>query len=104
MKCYGCGITKNTAVMEPYPYPEEDHCSTRPMEPLFVLDCSPEAIGTGHRAVVVCHECFHKLDPDLWISEKCWRSLNPVVPFERLPKPIPRPEKYQAVLYPDIAP
>jgi hypothetical protein len=56
---------------------------------LFVIECEPprdDPANTGWRAVVVCHGCFHKIDPDMWINKAIWDSINPVTPFERLPK------------------
>jgi hypothetical protein len=87
LKCFGCGVKKDTDVLEAYPYPD-DGIVDYPIAPLHVLDCQS---GNGHtsvwKVVVVCHDCLHRLDPDLWISEDCWRSLNPVVPFDKLPLP-----------------
>lgn len=106
MKCYGCGIDKDLSKDEVYPYPEEDRLTTDPVPPLFVFECQSEARepegGSCYRAVVVCHECFHKLDPDMWIGEaSCWRPLNPVVPFEKLPEVISR--NWNPSSYPDLA-
>ena len=80
MKCFGCGVEKDLAVLETYPF--EDVDNTEPIDPLFVVVCN----GThGCRACVVCHQCFHKLDPDLWINETIWSSIGPLVPYEKLP-------------------
>jgi hypothetical protein len=86
LKCFGCGAQKDTDVLEASPYAEEDGIVDYPIGPLHVIDCQRGLIGASEwKVVVVCHECFHKLDPDMWISENCWKSLNPVVPFEKLP-------------------
>jgi hypothetical protein len=83
MKCLACGVFKEIAAKELYPYPDDGVVSDEPIEPLFVLDCQ----GTEWRVVIVCHQCLHRLDPDLWISDRCWAALNPITPFERLPLP-----------------
>ena len=87
--CQGCGIQKNLSALELYPYPEEDCICDDPVSPLFQLTCQPGGAFTGFRKepwkqVTVCHECFHKLSPDMWISEECWVKLNPVVSFKDL--------------------
>jgi len=86
--CLACDIEKDTSVKEVYPYPDDGIRDDEPINPLMTLDCQGPSAGDGSdwRVVVVCHACFHKLDVDMWISDRCWRSLNPVVPFEQLPK------------------
>lgn len=82
MKCFGCGVEKDLNALEVSPHHLEDGIVDEPIPPLMVIDCN----GADHfRIVVVCHECFHRLNVDLWISERCWKQLNPVVPFEQLP-------------------
>lgn len=81
VKCMACGVEKDPLRKEVYPYPE-DGIVDEPVTPLWELDCQ----GADWRWVLVCHDCLHKLDADLWISDRCWRSLNPIVPFEKLPK------------------
>lgn len=87
MRCWGCGTPKDTKVLEVYPYPEEEHLTDKPIAPLLILDCQPssEEEGDHFRVVVVCHECFHRLDPDMWIGSNCWKKLDPKVPFHQLP-------------------
>lgn len=87
MKCWGCGTNKDSDVLESYPYPEEDRLTDEPIPPLFVIDVQPQEKEDGdrYRIVVVCHECFHKLDVDMWIGSNCWRKLNPKIAFEKLP-------------------
>jgi hypothetical protein len=84
LKCFGCGVQKDTDVLEAYRYPD-DGIVDYPIAPFFVIDCQS---GYGWKVVVVCHDCLHKLAPDLWISDDEWKSLNPVVPFEKLPLPL----------------
>jgi hypothetical protein len=87
-KCMGCGVEKDWNILERYPYPEQGLVED-PIKPLFALDCEPwEDVPEEHRKwrrAVVCHECFHKLDPDMWISSRCWKRINAVTPFEMLP-------------------
>ena len=88
LKCFGCGLQKDTDVLEAYPYPEEDGIVDYPIAPLHVIDCRSGYGSTSEwKVVVVCHGCMHKLAPDLWIGEDNWKSLDPVVPFEKLPLP-----------------
>jgi hypothetical protein len=90
MKCLGCGVEKDMAVKEVYPYPEDERFCEEPIQPIFELECEPwsevDKKDASWRKVRVCHECFHKLEPDGWISSRCWRNLKPVTPFEDLPK------------------
>lgn len=82
-KCLACGVEKDTSIKEVYPFTEEDGLIDEPIEPLMTIDCQ----GAGDwRVVTVCHTCFHKLDVDMWISEAGWSALNPITPFEQLPK------------------
>jgi hypothetical protein len=78
------------SLKELYPYPEEDYIITDPIDPLMELDCQGRPLndGSGYsdfRRVMVCHECFHKLQPDMWIGQDNWESLNPMTSFENLP-------------------
>jgi hypothetical protein len=82
MKCLACGSEKNTSEKEVYPYPE-DGIIDDPICPLTVIECR----GSDWRAVIVCHHCQHRLDPDMWISDRCWSSLKPNTPFDQLPFP-----------------
>ena len=83
-------MEKDTEVKEVYPY-ADDGMIDEPIEPFFTLDCDGPRFGgvTDWRKVAVCHGCFHKLDVDMWISSNCWQSLNPITPFEQLPKLYP---------------
>lgn len=89
-KCLACGVEKDTSIKEIYPYPDDGIIDDVPIEPLMTIDCQGRRIhghSTGDwRVVTVCHACFHKLDVDMWISEQCWLSLNPITPFGQLPK------------------
>lgn len=90
MKCLACGIEKDMAVKEVYPYGEADHIISDPVDPLFELDCEGGPLNDGsgysvYKRATVCHECFHKLRPDMWISQRCWELLSPITPFQDLP-------------------
>lgn len=82
--CQACGVEKDMDVLEYYTY--DDHLiQDEPIQPLLELPCQPRKRGDPFRIVTVCHKCFHKLDPDMWIGESCWESLTPIVPFSKLP-------------------
>ena len=81
VNCLACGVEKDTEIKEVYPYPE-DGLVDYPIRPVWYLDCQD---GSDWRYVVVCPECFHRLDPDQWISRRCWEHLDPITPFEALP-------------------
>lgn len=98
MKCYGCGKEKNPFEKETYPYEDDTLTTEEPIEPLIVLECES---SLGWKGVVVCHDCFHRLDPDMWIGERCWNSLDPAVKIENLPK-IAETSKWLVDSYPDI--
>jgi hypothetical protein len=97
MKCYGCGIDKDVNTKEIYPY-EEDSITDEPICPLSVIECETEHVD---KAVVVCNECYHKLQPDMWISERCWNAIDPVVSIEKLPD-IVKENKWKPLSYPDL--
>lgn len=72
--------------LEISPYHEEDVICDSPIPPLSVIECSAK---NNHldvcKIVVVCHECFHKLQPDIWIGEEHWEGIDPVISFDKLP-------------------
>lgn len=102
MKCLACGIEKDLNVKETYPYQEEDGICDVPIAPFMVLEIQPIDEKEDWRMTVVCHECFHKLNPDQWIHERGWETLNPVVPFDRLPKE--KEDKFNLLSYIDTIP
>ncbi len=112
MKCYGCGVERDLNKLEVYSHPEDDRLTDEPIPPLMVVECQPEpplygsfpnAQNREWKAVVVCHECFHRLDPDMWIGEvSCWERIKPVVIFDKLPK-IESINKWEPGSYPDLA-
>jgi len=85
-RCLACGIEKDRT--KPERYPEAEGIIDEPIDPLTEVDCQGPRISdrTDWRQVTVCHECFHKLDVDMWISDSCWNRLSPITPFDRLPK------------------
>jgi hypothetical protein len=83
MKCLACGVEKETTAKEVYPYPDNAIVTDTPIVPLFAIDCR----GPEWRVAIVCHDCMHKLDPDLWITDSMWASLAPITSFEKLPLP-----------------
>lgn len=89
MRCFGCNTEKDTDVLEVSPFAEEDYLINESVPPLFIIDCDGPSIPPHEysetRMVVVCHTCFHALDPDMWISKACWDSINPTIPYDRLP-------------------
>lgn len=91
MCCFGCGVEKDTDVLETSLFAEEDCLVNDPISPLFVLDCQgpliPNYPNNYHefRMVAVCHTCFHALSPDMCISKNCWEAINPKVPYDKLP-------------------
>jgi hypothetical protein len=78
--CMGCGTEKNLDKLESYPY-HEDGITDRPIAPLMDLDCVGK---TETKRVRICHECFHKLSPDMWINQNGWEFINPVISFSEL--------------------
>ncbi len=91
VNCFGCGIEKDTNTLELSPWAEQDGLYDGLISPLFVLDCQGDRISNDpnryseYRQVVVCHYCFHALEPDMWISKSCWENINPKIPYEKCP-------------------
>lgn len=91
MICLGCGVEKDFSQKELYPYADDCLTQREPIAPLYLLDVqgpsnNEHPLGySEYRQTLVCHSCFHRLNPDQWISEECWVQLNPVIPYARLP-------------------
>lgn len=68
------------------PYEEARLCDI-PISPLLVVEFEPwePYKHLEWKAGLVCHKCFAALHMDMWCSSRCWESLNPITPFERLP-------------------
>ena len=86
MECYGCGVKKDMTILEQSPYWKEDCLSDEPIPPLCVIECQSDTDHTDFRNVVVCHKCYHTLEPDMWISESMYKALNPKIPFQQVPQ------------------
>ena len=82
--CDGCGVVKDMDALEVHRYPE-DGLTDEPIEPIGPLDVAPTEKGAGYRRADVCLECFHRLSPDMWISQRGWEGIGPAVPFDNLP-------------------
>ena len=85
-RCLACGVEKEMSLREVYPYTGDRIVVKEPIEPLMTIECEGSEDGNDRRAATMCHACWHKIDPDLWISQDCWVSLHPITPFEQLPK------------------
>lgn len=85
-KCLACGIEKDINSREVYPYKDDCITTEEPVQPLFELECQANIDHTDFRIVTICHNCFHKVQPDMWMSQGEWESLNPVTNFNDLPK------------------
>lgn len=94
LKCFSCGVEKDTNIKEAYLWPEDGICDGE-VEPLFVMECQPDNEEDKiWRVAVYCHSCHHKVQPDMWMSESEWDSLNPVIPFNKLPEIKSNKESY----------
>ena len=94
IKCMGCGAEKDLDVLVRYPYPD-DGLIDKPIPQLSTVDCAAETDHSCWRTAVICHDCFHRLDVDLWINQSIWENLSPAVPFNRLPDDVlAPPEKH----------
>ncbi len=82
MRCFLCGTEKDPSILETFPYEEGSLTQEEPIDPLLVIECETNSVW---RAAVVCHHCFHRLDPDMWVLGKHWDSMDPKVPFRLLP-------------------
>lgn len=76
--CNGCGIVKDINTREKYPY---SGMTNEPIVPFIILEVASDV---EWKWCLVCHHCFHKLEPDMWISREMWESINPVASFDDL--------------------
>jgi hypothetical protein len=84
LKCFGCGIEKDTSIKEIYLWPEDGICDDE-IEPLFVMECQPDNREDKIRkAVVHSHSCHHKNRPYMWMSERDWNSINTIISYNIL--------------------
>ncbi len=93
-KCFCCGVEKDLSVQVKYPYEEDNIATDIDVPQLFTVECQgqnedPDNSG-DFRMAVMCHDCWHRLETtrgiDMWIGQRCWESLNPITPFEKLPE------------------
>jgi hypothetical protein len=86
MKCFSCGCDKDLDKLEMYSH-NDSFTQDDPIEPLLTIECQDD--NGPYRMVVICHECWHRLCEtigiDMWISQVCWETLNPILPFAKLP-------------------
>lgn len=81
MICSSCGIKKDPEIKEIYPFPDDGIVDDKAIGPLIRI----KVAGHPFRIASVCHQCFHKLDPDMWISQAQWESEPRRIVFENLP-------------------
>ena len=89
MKCFSCGVDKDLTQKETYPHSDDKLDNEDPIIPLCCIECQPAERGTGYRMLVLCHDCWHRLEgdsgPDMWTAQRHYEELNPLVPFNMLP-------------------
>lgn len=83
-KCLACGIEKDIRSEEIYPYEKDCIPTEIPIQPLFEIECQSDTDNTDFRIVIICHNCYHKVQPDMWMSQGEWESLNPITNFNNL--------------------
>lgn len=82
VNCFACGIEKDMDILESSEFNPDFGYTNQLRAPIFVLDVDGP---NEFRQTLVCHTCFIKLDPDMWISKKCWDTLNPKIQYHKLP-------------------
>lgn len=76
MRCFGCGVEKDTEVDEFWTEPD-DMCTTDvPIAPLSTICVQSRDPDEEWRTTVVCNHCLFLLQPDAWISQDCWEGLG----------------------------
>jgi hypothetical protein len=93
-QCFACGVEKDLSKEVIYPYGDDNITTEDTVPQLFMIECQGQKNRSDNswdfRAAVMCHDCWHRLEQtvgiDMWIGERCWESLNPVIPFARLPE------------------
>jgi len=85
--CLACGIEKDMNIKEMYPYSDDSIDTEEPVSPLFKdFECQSDTDHSDFRLVTICHKCWHRVQPDMWMSQREWESLNPITNFNDLPK------------------
>jgi len=88
-RCLACGVEKDMELKEIYPYPDDMITTEEPISPMFDIDCQMDKDRSDFRIATVCFHCYHKLEPDMWISQSMWEALNPITPANDLPMSLP---------------
>lgn len=78
MRCHGCGVAKDMTAPEVYPWAAEDGLHDGPIRPLL-------AVNVDDRTATVCHACFHRLSPDVWVGREAWEAIDPATRYDDLP-------------------
>ena len=97
MKCFCCGVEKDLNALEISSTSEEDGLVDEPISPLAVLECC-SLDSKIWKIAVICHKCFHKLEPDMWIDEACWDAMKPAIAFDKLPE-VKESDKWNPISY-----
>lgn len=77
--CDGCGTLIDPDKLVMYPKVEGEAsmvCTTEPVIPFTWLDVEPNSDADEYKTCNICWHCFNKVQPDMWISERCW-ELTP---------------------------
>ena len=106
MRCLACGKEKDLDKKEVYPYQEEDGICDDPITPLMIAECGHQSyqVVPGWRIAIMCHECWHRMcvatnGIDMWISDACWKKINPITPWDKLPLPVEGEGKWNPKSY-----
>jgi len=84
IRCLACGTEKNLDELEIFPH-EDMLTQDEPIQALVTIECQSNDDPADFRIAIVCHDCYFKLEPDMWISEACWLEINAITPFSVLP-------------------
>lgn len=83
--CDVCGIRKDMAKREAYPF-RDDGLVSHPIPPLLEFESQPSDIENGDwKRIWLCHNCYHLLEKDMWTSQELYESMKPVIPHDELP-------------------
>jgi hypothetical protein len=86
IRCFGCNVEKDTEKRETYPYDADGIINDSPIQPLeLFVDVQGSGKFGDFKSIIVCHECFHKLDMDQWASREEWERLGSAWSYEDLP-------------------
>jgi len=71
VKCFGCGVQKDTDVLEVYPYPE-DGVVDDPIAPLLVLDCESASAFSSRRVTRFASAATDRQACQSWEIKTVW--------------------------------